>query len=264
MALPQEVKFETAQAICDGYHKNRYWFNLPDNWCDQLCNDSIIGIRDIYLSKMNRDVDMNIRVIVYDKLTQIKLEDVDVRVRFFMGREEQMFHLRRAIQGQIARSNISEPYKTGINPIYRYDTEWTEGQGDPAVCNWYFEDDVKDPSKTVEVSVTFNTDAGASMFNAEKGKVYNTNPYFKNIWDRDDLYITSSISNLTEDSFLGHTRSQAICPMKYYRLTGSERRFWIELYSTSFRRCGMTLPDDNLDSVIIEAVVIFNRRDIIA
>jgi len=50
-------------------------------------------------------------------------------------------------------------------------------------------------------------------------------------WDRNMVYVTSSISSMTEGGFLGYSRSEPLHRLKYYRLDNNTQKFWIELYS---------------------------------
>jgi len=74
-------------------------------------------------------------------------------------------------------------------------------------------------------------------------------------WDHSPMYIKSSISSLTDDSYLGHTVSTSIARIRYFKLPADARKIWIELYSARDHRVASILPDDEQDSVMIEGVV---------
>ena len=52
--VPYETTFLLSDAVQDQSIKNRYWFDLPNQWTHQANKDPIIGIRDIYFTKTNR------------------------------------------------------------------------------------------------------------------------------------------------------------------------------------------------------------------
>ena len=49
--VPKEVMFKISDAKQDQTKLNRYWFDFPSQWSNQLDKDPIIGIRDIYQTK---------------------------------------------------------------------------------------------------------------------------------------------------------------------------------------------------------------------
>ena len=79
-------------------------------------------------------------------------------------------------------------------------------------------------------------------------------------WSRYQCYVTSSISNDSEDNYLGHTRTDPYAPIKYYRLSSDSKRFWIDLYDTRDHEIEVKLPDDNKDVLYVEAVVCFGTK----
>lgn len=75
--------------------------------------------------------------------------------------------------------------------------------------------------------------------------------------------MTSSFSSDAIDSYLGHTRQDPYCPIKYYRLSSDSKRFWIDLYETRDHTVGVCLPEDDKDVLYIEAVVCFSASGMI-
>ena len=76
--VPYEVMFKLSDAKQDPIKKNRYWFDFPGQWVNQLDKDAIIGIRDIYLTKTNR--------LAYFKLTISLREDNLVLLKRYSNR----------------------------------------------------------------------------------------------------------------------------------------------------------------------------------
>ena len=97
---------------------------------------------------------------------------------------------------------------------------------------------------------TENTDA-STMF-ADKVGHYDNKPIcFNNVWDRNSCIVYSNISEECDNGYLGHTRRSQINPIKYYRVKGSNRSFWVDLYATCDHKAPVVLPAD--DELFIEA-----------
>ena len=77
-------------------------------------------------------------------------------------------------------------------------------------------------------------------------------------WDRNNVLITTSISSMTQESFLGYSRAEPLHRMKYYKVDNSTRRIWIELWSARNNKVRSILPDDGEDYLAIEGVVWFD------
>ena len=77
-------------------------------------------------------------------------------------------------------------------------------------------------------------------------------------WDRNMVYVTSSISSMTDGGFLGYSRSEPLHRLKYYRLDNNTQKFWIELYSARDDKVKTILPKDGKDYLAIEGVIYFD------
>jgi len=78
------------------------------------------------------------------------------------------------------------------------------------------------------------------------------------LWDRNNVYIISDISSMTDGGFLGYSRSEPLHRMKFYRLDNKIQKFWIEIYSARDNRVRSVLPKDGMDYLAIEGVVYFD------
>ena len=67
--VPYEIMFKLSDAEQDPIKKNRYWFDFPGQWVNQLDKDAIIGIRDIYLTKTNRHIRLLFNISVVEENT---------------------------------------------------------------------------------------------------------------------------------------------------------------------------------------------------
>ena len=52
---------------------------------------------------------------------------------------------------------------------------------------------------------------------------------FPNIWDRDNLYVLSSLTDMSYNRYLGYTNND-FHPPKQYTIHNTDTTFWIELY----------------------------------
>ncbi|EAX65100.1 hypothetical protein TVAG_519010 [Trichomonas vaginalis G3] len=73
------------------------------------------------------------------------------------------------------------------------------------------------------------------------------------IWDRKQAILYSNIAKGVENEFIGHTRTSPLPNPKYYKLTGFNREFWIDMFSTHDHKCPVFLPPDHKDCLYIEA-----------
>ena len=76
---------------------------------------------------------------------------------------------------------------------------------------------------------------------------------FKNVWNRNTLFITSTLSTLAEDKFF--TLSNVVHnPLKRYTINGYVTTFSIFIYDAS-RKNSVEIPNDKMDLVLIEMLM---------
>ena len=81
------------------------------------------------------------------------------------------------------------------------------------------------------------------------------NPYvitFHNVWDREQLYITSSLVDMAENEYLG-VSNYSYNPPKRYAKNNGDTKFNIDLYDMTLNP--VELPNDKQDTIIIEAIL---------
>ena len=76
---------------------------------------------------------------------------------------------------------------------------------------------------------------------------------FTNVWNRDTIYITSTLSTLAEDKYLTLSNIEH-SPLKYYDLTSYASTFSLYLYDAD-KKNNVELPRDNKDLMLIEMIV---------
>jgi hypothetical protein len=103
------------------------------------------------------------------------------------------------------------------------------------------------------------------------------------IWNRGNVLVKASFANVDQENFLGHTRSMIYTPIKYFRTTSTDQKFWLEFYLADDNTKQSIFPVtkkskithnengdevsidyyDPLVDVMIESVLLFNADSII-
>jgi len=76
---------------------------------------------------------------------------------------------------------------------------------------------------------------------------------FKNVWNRETLFITSTLSTLSEEKFLTLSNVKHY-PLKWYDINGFTTTFSIFTYEAS-RKNSVELPNDRLDLILVEMLM---------
>ena len=76
---------------------------------------------------------------------------------------------------------------------------------------------------------------------------------FKNVWNRETLFIASTISTLAEDKFLTLSNVEHN-PLKYYDITGYPSTFSLYLFDAS-KKNSVEIPNDRKDLMLVEMLV---------
>ena len=122
-----------------------------------------------------------------------------------------------------------------------------------------------------EIEITPLSDDAKALFGFDSTK-FSFDRVNIPVWSRYNCLVKSSIATNDKNNILGHTRNDPYTPLKYYRLTGGLKRFWIELYETRYHESPVSFPvkiyeqDNNekkkidRDDLIIEAIVCFSGQ----
>ena len=276
--VPYEVMFKLSDAKQDPIKKNRYWFDFPGQWVNQLDKDAIIGIRDIYLTKTNRHIRLLFNISVVEENTNTVWGIRQCESDFTMDGEDNIKTFTHKFDDSWFNSaNQWVTTSSGVG-YSSMDYEWKIEH----FKAWFdYDDNNKQILLKIECSnlcpetvtvtdsnnqthtcyfkVSFQADnddtiAVLGTSNVCIGTRYASTP----IWTRYAVYITSSLAEDDRNGFLGHSRPLAFNPIKYYRLKNKDKKFWIELYETRYHDVAVTvLPNDNRDDLFIEAIVTF-------
>ena len=272
--VPKEILFRSDVAGRDQIKTNRYWFDFPAQWVDQLDKDSIIGIRGAFVSRTNRLLWFNMNVKFIETRTGEEWAWYSFSIRKFLDADDTIKSLCN-IWEEFYMDNIIDK---AVQPGFIEPT-WDRNM---IILNYVFEDGkcvlrFSRPPEQGSVYSYDEQDGVERIFNIEYEFVpmnYETKilftDYAKGVhyldipcWSRYQCYMTSSFSSDAIDSYLGHTRQDPYCPIKYYRLSSDSKRFWIDLYETRDHTVGVCLPEDDKDVLYIEAVVCFSASGMI-
>ncbi|MDR0832485.1 MAG: hypothetical protein LBM99_06275 [Bacillales bacterium] len=254
--IPKEVCFKLSKARQDPTKKNRWWLKYPEGWRIPNPYEAIIGIRSMY--KKHTDFDFQIRFMVCAYNGETETDEIVVTLYMIITQDTTLGNICNEINKAYCdvinnRNDPSKPLKTSsFFAFYKYLEEdnsneencymflKTFGENKVVVtaienANFLFEDDLP-------ISTPFTT-------------------FMTKAWDRHNILINSSISVNDDDFFLGHTRPNTYTPIKYYRLTSTDREFWIDLYSSHARNCmiEVTLNEDQTPfvDIFIEAILLY-------
>ena len=289
--VPKEVMFKLTDATQDQIKKNRYWFDFPSQWADQLDKDPIIGIRSMYLTKTNRLINFNLYINIKDSEDdshtvwkfwwgnmKFYLDGSDTIKEFTYKFNEQWYNKMSSNNPNTQLTFSSATYTLGEKDIwshYDYDPDShtcllsigttgslpesvTVTDTDNETHNCYIEISIEPLNRytCILFGVEYHT-AGAQI--RIRG---NRNASFP-IWSRYQCYIKSSLADDDVNNFLGHTRKNNYYPIKYYRLKNKNKKCWIELYETRYHDVPVIIPRDSEDDLFIEAIVLFTSEGII-
>lgn len=275
--VPQEVVFKSDTSTKDQKKINRYWFKFPEQWANQKDKDSIIGIRDMYIAKTNRNISFTISFIFKDRNTKEIPAIYKIFYHTWLDSDDTIGKICKMLKDRsegilydyIRNSDVSEwvdPNEDEWNLIRTLTADYQYNDTDQPILliaslrdNYYYIDD-EGNEHDFDVFLNYTTDDIDTKTILGECDYDSTRIVLHPPWTRGQCYVTSSISNDAEDNFLGHTRNDPYIPLKYFRLNSTNKDFWIELYDTRNHNCDVSLPDDNKDILFIEAIVCFTPQ----
>lgn len=268
--VPQEVVFKSNTAEKDQIKPHRYWFKFPEQWVNQLDKDAIIGFRDMYIARHARYVQFEIIVICIDTTDESNWFGLVGKQRFWLDNDETIEKIPKQweefwfVNMKLNDSEGSEKLK---EKFYNKDL----------LDCWYMNGELIFGRLPYKDRLEYENEDG-TIHEAELGIIIypessDCEAMFVNnlfsvaigelkirCWSRHQAYLTCSISNEAEDNFLGYTRQQSYYPLKYYRLTSKDKKFWVELYESRCHGVPIILPEDNKDILTIEAIICFSSN----
>lgn len=274
--IPKEVMFKSTKNNRDQIKSNRWWFEFPPQWTNELDKDSVVGIRSMYVSRTNREIwfCVNIKFINAETnetwalytITLRKYLDADETIKSLCSIWEEYYSDNVRID--IYNDKFVQP--TLDRNMFALNYSFTDGQciltisRPPEQSKQYYMTDPDDPTLqhlfNIEYEFVPMNDDTKTLFGDTSSAVGTLE---LPCWSRYQCYVTSSISDECTDSYLGHTRQEPYSPIKYYRLSGDSKKFWVDLYETRSHDVPVYLPSDNKDILIIEAIVCFNANSML-
>ncbi len=296
--IPQEVMWhlQDGKEHRDSTIPNRYWFKFPEQWYNQCGKDPILGIRSIYIAKTIRHLSFKVYVMYWDldddyelhyidsTTGETKTLEFDFTTTTYLDTDDT---IRKACQHfatdcatAFSTAFTSVPDSTLLQnkdlPTMTYNLQTTDDNGqDTHYGTLTFSTPANNESMTytnsigtevsVEQRITIEplSDDFDKMFDTNNSTATATSEVYPILWDHYQCFVKSSISALTTDQYLGHTRSTPYTPIKYFRINTREQSFYVDLFSTRNHSAYVTLPDDNRDDLIIEGIVCFDSSAII-
>ncbi|MBR6906982.1 hypothetical protein IKN40_00270 [bacterium] len=269
--VPYEVMFKLSDAQQDQTKLNRYWFEFPSQWANQLDKDPIIGIRDMYLTKTNRSIDFNFTIQVVDSLhSSLIWIQKTYRVRFWLIGDYEFDYVTTTFNERLKNNDFTvttendETYSS-INydwsNVYKHFTSLYIYEQDDHKVYLRFQKKSSCP-ETVTVTdssnethtavlkmiVKANNNDTKAIFGSNEAFEENDNIILIPVWTRYNCYVLSSLAADDVNNFLGHTKASSYEPLKYYRLSNKNKKFWIELYETRYHDVPVSLPVEKISN----------------
>jgi hypothetical protein len=112
-------------------------------------------------------------------------------------------------------------------------------------CRLSFDFRLKDPHKFFTIVCLINpSDDARELF----GDIFHDQYFgFKvkistRIWEKSSLLVRASFANVDQHNFLGYTRNYSYTPIKFYKITSTDQKFWLDFYSSRDHRCPVVFP----------------------
>ena len=246
-------KLEDSKNIRHRKGTNEYTFDYNYQWRNIYNKHQQLGIRSVKLWKSPR-------YIFIDRIPLIK-EGAD------SGFTRETVNISGTIIDStfdgIKSLNITHPNDIGVK--YNILTKSLTFQ---ALGEWKFDREKLDERKEQDKTETDPMKRQESEdFKAITGRKFadgipymisssDTNPkdlQFDNVWDREDVHVYASFSDLATDGFLGVSNEQFI-PPKQYPINNNDQKFKLFLYDKMDRP--IELASDGKDTLIVEAMMI--------
>ena len=280
--VPYETTFLLSEAKQDQSIKNRYWFDLPNQWTHQANKDPIIGIRSIYRTNTNRFMRFNYKIelipaseestpsgtglIPYEGDTSIDI--IEGTINCWLDGSETIKKIADTFNewwlkdGTRTNTYSDEEHKWDdweIQAYYAYDrekhtTRLCFGRGILENPEYLIDRDNESLRCYYWITITPISNDAQVLFNTTSS-ILSFSRVEIPIWSRYNCLVKSSIASNDKNNILGHTRDDPYIPLKYYRLNHDVNKFWIELYETRFHDSPVVFPNDNRDDLMIEAIM---------
>jgi hypothetical protein len=244
---------------------NRFWFWYPPEWRTANVKNKVIGFRSFWIAQAKRHLVFTVN-ITKPPLGEIQSHKISV----WMGYDEDILKLydklKEYLEGDSGTVSVDwiSLEKRRFDNIYEgknwaaYDSNV---KGEQEICVEqcfgikFFVTDKASLGTTFTIT-DMNQDS-KYFFNVEddypstQAISYNTLEFY-DIWDRRSCLLKSSLVN----GYLGYSKVR-YNPLKYYKITNNDEKFYIDLYNGHNHDLISVLPHDNLDHLSLEIVVMY-------
>lgn len=255
---------------------NRYVFQFNDLWRNIYDQQLSIAIRSVHLWLRPRAIWLDGLLLsdgtnFYDISPVVNISGTMIQANKLFDEDKQIHHI---INDKIGLGDYEIRYNPANNKLIfsmlsssdLYFFFNSDSNGKPYINPSY---DLK--MITGITNDEFWTELGLlSRGNSEAIRIFNNGTYsdvfeytldnhnhirtfaFKNVFNRENVIVHSSIVDLAYDNFLGMSNEQ-FNPPKSFPITYTTKEFWIELYDTMGNP--IELPEDGADQLIIESMM---------
>ena len=218
---------------------NRYTFEFPQYWRQSIYSGLRVGVRSIKM----------IPAPVYFKLTGINICSMSgslidfkpIDIVMIISPSDHLDDLNLRFKDAITRALSSYTFISPDDVALEYYDNVLHlfiDREDPDI--WFDIEDIdgNDATKQMlhfdtvddipESNLRYVTEEGPQQPGGKPNKRL-VEVMFRNIWDRDELYILSSLTDMSYNRYLGYTNND-FHPPKQYNIHNTDTTFWIELY----------------------------------
>ncbi|EAX80467.1 hypothetical protein TVAG_600900 [Trichomonas vaginalis G3] len=253
---------------------NRVTFKFPTDWIVNINEEKYIGITSMYITRAFRKVDFILQVEIENDEQSLSAQNIHIYKYFkddttllqCMISFNEMFEKKFNIEAQTLqplREFLAQLKEEGSQPqLIDFHYEFNENEDGTHDCQFVvfspFNEVAKEKENPLRIrfQISEPSDDFKNVFNYD-AMLPRKNEFSKivtpGIWDRKQAILYSNLSKGVENEFIGHTRTTPLPNPKYYKLTGFNREFWIDMFSTHDHNCSVFLPPDHKDCLYIEA-----------
>ncbi|EAX65001.1 hypothetical protein TVAG_530360 [Trichomonas vaginalis G3] len=253
---------------------NRVTFKFPTDWIVNINEEKYIGITSMYITRAFRKVDFILQVEIENDEQSLSAQNIHIYKYFndsttledciitFYENFQKKFNIEVQTL-QPLRDFLAELKEEGIvERLIAFHYEFVPNEDGTHDCQFIVFSPFNEVAKKKEnplrirFQISEPSDDFKNVFNYD-AMLPRKNDFseirFPGIWDRKQAILYSNLSKGVENEFIGHTRTTPLPNPKYYKLTGFNREFWIDMFSTHDHNCPVFLPPDHKDCLYIEA-----------
>ena len=247
---------------------NRFWFQFPSELRTSERSENIIGIRSCILTNGDRHCKFTLDILKTE-LSTGNINEIRVGIGCHISKFDSFEKLIEDVRWFVRRIRIAneEEWKEAEIPIIdEYNIGYSfERENDSGPMCFVIEgrDQYNTYGSSSNLEIEYETKIKISDLDEEGRKLllinelpteYSKKIYFPLVWDRNPVIIKSSLAINSIGNYIGYTNS-VFNPIKFYKLSSNDSRFWIEMYNGTDHISPAIIPMDGKDSFLLEIVV---------